>query len=66
VDSFNYWSNTPKFTVSFLKAMFGDAASKENDWAFHYMPKPDRNYSWTEIWDNMYRGFSQGNGSLSG
>ena len=23
-DSFNYWSNTPKFAVSFLKAMYGD------------------------------------------
>ena len=27
-DSFNYWSNTPKFAVSFLKAMYGDAAQK--------------------------------------
>ena len=59
-DSFNYWSNTPKFAVSFLKAMYGDAAKKENDWAFHYMPKLDRNYSWTEIWDNMYRGAVKG------
>src|SRR5258708_493552 len=55
-DSFNYWSNTPKFAVSYLKAFFGDAATKENDFAFHYMPKVDRNYSWTQIWDNMYRG----------
>jgi formate dehydrogenase major subunit len=59
-DSFNYWSNTPKFAVSFLKAMYGDAATKENDWAFQYMPKVDRNYSWTEIWDNMYRGSVRG------
>ncbi|MGC2477459.1 MAG: formate dehydrogenase-N subunit alpha [Candidatus Sulfotelmatobacter sp.] len=59
-DSFNYWSNTPKFAVSYLKAMYGDAARKENDWAFHYMPKMDRNYSWTEIWDNMYRGAVKG------
>src|SRR5712671_1434465 len=43
-DSFNYWSNTPKFAVSFLKALYGDAATKENDFAFHYMPKVDRNY----------------------
>jgi hypothetical protein len=55
-DSFNYYSNTPNFAVSFLKALYGDAAKKENDWAFHYLPKVDRNYSWTEIWDNMYRG----------
>src|SRR6266851_4034940 len=59
-DSFNYWSNTPKFAVSFLKAMYGNAATKENGFAFHYMPKIDRNYSWTEIWDNMYRGSVKG------
>src|SRR5947207_5735063 len=59
-DSFNYWGNTPKFAVSYLKAMYGDAAQKENDWAFSYMPKIDRNYSWTEIWDNMYRGSVKG------
>jgi formate dehydrogenase major subunit len=59
-NSFNYWSNTPKFAVSYLKAQFGDAATKENDFAFHYMPKVDRNYSWTQIWDNMYRGSVKG------
>jgi len=59
-DSFNYWSNMPKFAVSFLKALYGDAATKENDWAFNYMPKVDRNYSWTQIWDNMYRGSVKG------
>jgi formate dehydrogenase major subunit len=59
-DSFNYWSNTPKFAVSFLKAMYGDAATKQNDFAFHYLPKIDRNYSWVEIWDSMYRGALKG------
>src|SRR3989449_10347889 len=59
-DSFNYWSNTPKFAVSFLKAMYGDAAKKENDWAFHYLPKIDRNHAWTQIWDDMYAGHIKG------
>ncbi len=59
-DSFNYWGNTSKFAVSFLKAMYGDAAKKENDWAFNFLPKVDRNYSWTQIWDNMYRGKVKG------
>src|SRR6202158_1129144 len=59
-DSFNYYSNTPKFAISYLKAQFADAATKENDFAFHYMPKVDRNYSWTQIWDNMYRGSVKG------
>jgi formate dehydrogenase major subunit len=59
-DSYNYWSNTPKFAVSFLKAMYGDAAKKENGWAFHYLPKIDRKYSWTDLWDNMYHGHIKG------
>src|SRR5213078_2527406 len=29
-DSYNYWSNTPRFMVSYLKATFGDAAKPEN------------------------------------
>jgi len=59
-DSFNYYSNTPKFAVSYLKTLFGDTATKESDYAFNYMPKVDRNYSWTQIWDNMYRGSVKG------
>src|ERR1700692_3164004 len=59
-DSMNYWSNTPKFVVSFLKAMYGPAATKENDFAFHYLPKIDRNYSWVNIWNDMYEGKVKG------
>ena len=61
-DSFNYWSNTPKFAVSFQKAMFGDAATKENDWAFHLLPKmaPGVRYSWADIWNDMYGGKVKG------
>ena len=58
--SFNYWANTPKFATSLLKAMYGDAATKENGWAFDYLPKVDRDYSWTNIWDDMYRGKVKG------
>ena len=59
-DSFNYYSNTPKFFVSLLKAMYGDAATKENEFAFDYLPKVDRDYSWTHIWDDMYNGKVKG------
>ncbi len=59
-DSYNYWSNTPKFMVSFLKALYGDAATKETDFAYHYLPKIDRKYSWTELWDFMYQGKVKG------
>jgi len=59
-DSYNYWSNTPAFAVSFLKSMYGDAATRENDWAFDFLPKVDRNYSWTHIWDDMHKGSVKG------
>ena len=59
-DSFNYYSNTSKFAVSLLKAMYGDAATKQNGWAFDYLPKVDRNYSWTYLWDDMYNGKVKG------
>jgi formate dehydrogenase major subunit len=59
-ESFNYYSNTPKFAVSLLKALYGPAAKKENNWAFDYLPKIDREYSWTHIWDDMYEGKVKG------
>jgi len=59
-DSFNYYSNTPKFAVSYLKALYGDAATKQNSWAFDYLPKVDRNYSWVQMWDDMYNGTLKG------
>jgi anaerobic selenocysteine-containing dehydrogenase len=59
-ESYNYYANTPKFAVSLLKAYYGTAATKENDWAFHFLPKVDRNYAWTELWDEMYEGRVKG------
>jgi anaerobic selenocysteine-containing dehydrogenase len=59
-DSFNYYSNTSKFMVSFLKAMYGNSATKDNDFAFHYLPKIDRRYSWVENWNDMYEGQVKG------
>src|SRR5487761_885461 len=58
--SMNYWSNTPKFFVSLLKSMYGDSATKENGFGFDYLPKVDRDYSWTHIWDDMYNGKIKG------
>ena len=59
-DSYNYWSNTPKFMVSFLKALYGDSAKKENDFSYQHLPKIDRKFSWTEMWDEMYAGKVKG------
>ncbi|HKU25707.1 MAG TPA: formate dehydrogenase-N subunit alpha [Candidatus Sulfotelmatobacter sp.] len=59
-DSYNYWSNTPKFMVSMLKAFYGDHATKENDFAFGNLYKIDRRYSWVEMFDRMYNGEVKG------
>ncbi len=34
-----YWANLPKFLVSYLKSMYGDAARPENDWGYDWHPK---------------------------
>jgi len=57
--SMNYWSNYPKFMVSLLKSIYGEKATKENDWSYGLLPKVDGNYSWLYIYDDMYRGSSQ-------
>src|SRR5438552_65651 len=56
--SMNYWVNCPKFMVSLLKSVYGNAATKDNDWGYGWMPKIDGNYSWMYIFDDMYRGSS--------
>ena len=34
-----YWSNLPKFMVSLLKAWYGDAATKANEYGYQWIPK---------------------------
>jgi len=56
--SANWWQNRPKYVVSFLKAMFGDAANASNDFGYAWMPKLDdgKAYSWLDLFDAMYKG----------
>jgi formate dehydrogenase major subunit len=56
--SMNYWVNYPKFMVSLLKSVYGNAATKENEFGYAWLPKIDGNYSWMYIYDDMYRGSS--------
>ncbi len=37
----SYWQNYKKFFVSFLKSMWGPAATPENDFAYDWLPKLD-------------------------
>jgi formate dehydrogenase major subunit len=34
-----YWANMPKFVVSYLKSMYGDAATPENDFGYGWHPR---------------------------
>lgn len=53
----SYWQNYQKFMVSFLKAMWGDAATAGNDWAFDYLPKLDvANYDILRMFEMMDKG----------
>jgi formate dehydrogenase major subunit len=57
--SMNYSQNNPKFTVSLLKALYGKAATKENDFGYGWLPKLDGNYSWLFMFDDMLKGKSK-------
>ena len=60
--SANWWSNYPKYSVSLLKAMFGDAARPDNDFGFAWLPKVDEatDYGWLSLFDRMYHGRFKG------
>ena len=54
--SLNWWKNFPKYSASFLRSMYGTNASLEE--AYQLMPKLDdgANYSWLQLFDDMYKG----------
>jgi formate dehydrogenase major subunit len=60
-NSWNFFGiNYRKFMVSLLKSWYGDAATKDNEFAFHHVPKPASNASWITIFDQALRGRMQG------
>lgn len=58
--SMNFPQNFPKWSVSQRKAWFGDAATKENDFAYDWMPKRDTAYDVLSIFDRMFQGKMNG------
>ena len=53
----SYWQNYRKFMVSFLKAMYGKAATPENDFAFDWLPKLDvPGYDMLRTFELMHQG----------
>ena len=67
-NSLNFFGSMYKhFLVSLLKAWFGDAATKDNDYGYAWLPKPDKNWSWMTIHDEALAGRLHGlfNGGMS-
>ncbi len=60
--SVNWWGNRPKYITSYLKAIYGDKATKENDFGYSYLPKIDEgmNCSWLMLFDQMFKGKFEG------
>lgn len=52
----NYWSNYPKFHVSLMKAWFGPAATKDNDWCYDWLPKLDKQHDVLQVFEDMFQG----------
>jgi len=54
--------NTPKWIASMLKAWYGNAATKANDFCYQYLPRKDENRNFTHIglFEAMYSGSVKG------
>ncbi len=61
-NSLNWLGNLPKYFISLLKAWYGDAARKDNDFAYHYLPKynPDEDYTMMGCAEAMAQGIIKG------
>src|SRR5215831_11204338 len=57
-----FWTNKPKFMVSLLKAFYGDAATKDNEFGYQWLPKRASAdaYSHQHIFVDMYKGKIKG------
>jgi len=53
-----FWVNKPKFMISLLKAFYGDAATKDNEFGYQWLPKRASAdaYSHQHIFVDMYKG----------
>jgi formate dehydrogenase major subunit len=60
--SLNWWKNYPKYITSLLKAWFGAAATKENDYGFNWLPKimTGKDYSHIPLFEAMRAGEIKG------
>ncbi len=58
--SINWWSNRPKYLVSMLKAWYGDAATKKNDFCYDWLPKFSKPSPYIILFEDMLKGIIKG------
>ena len=54
------WSNFDAYFISLMKAYYGDAATKENDWGFDWLPRVTGDHSHFGYWLDMQDGKMEG------
>src|SRR2546425_990596 len=60
-NSWNFFgTNYRNFIVSLLKAWYRGVATKDNEFAFNFLPKPGTNSSWMSIYDQALKGKMEG------
>jgi formate dehydrogenase major subunit len=52
----SYWQNYPKFHVSLMKAWYGDAATKDNNFCYDWLPKIDKLHDVLQVFEDMSQG----------
>jgi formate dehydrogenase major subunit len=57
----SYWKYYDRFFVSMMKAWYGDAATLENDWCYHWLPKLSE-----PLYDVLYAINDMANGRMTG
>ena len=55
-----YWANMPKFLVSYLKSMYGTAATPQNDFGYSWHPKISGDHSHMPMFVAMAEGHVKG------
>src|SRR5260370_16599460 len=56
----SYYSNTPKFMVSYLKAFYGNSATRENDFGYGWHPRISGDHSHIPMMVNVADGKVRG------
>jgi formate dehydrogenase major subunit len=54
------WTKFEDFMVSFLKSWYGEAATKENEWGFNFLPRVTGDHSELGYWLDMADGKLEG------